>query len=47
VGTDVTVRVTLEALGLVGPGESGEMERNALGETVHVDADARSDSVRT
>ena len=47
VGGDVGVGVPLEALRLVGPGEAGEVQRDAVGETVHVDADAVRDSVRT
>ena len=39
-GGDVGVGVALEALRLVGPGEAGEVQRDAVDEPVHVGADA-------
>jgi hypothetical protein len=45
VGADVAVGVAREALGLVGPGEAGEVERYAVGEAMHVDADTRTGSL--
>ena len=39
-GGDVTVGVTLEPVVLVGPGQSGEVHRDAGREAVHVDTDA-------
>ena len=35
---DVAVRVALEPLGLVGPGEPGQVQGHAVGEPVHVDS---------
>ena len=39
-GRDIGVGVTLEALRLVGPGEPGQVERDAVDEPVDVGADA-------
>jgi hypothetical protein len=45
VGADVAVGVASEALGLVWPGEAGEVEWYAVGEAMHVDADACTGSL--
>jgi hypothetical protein len=45
-GGHIGVGVALEALGLVGPVQAGEVHGHAVGEPVHVGADADAGRVR-